>query len=112
MSHYNGMPANFVVSPSALAEIEHIRQLYLAHWPSDPPAIPWVGWGTTTMNSGVTSDGVVVGFYRRSESQAVEHGVETVSGLALLFFITAENYGRFAGKILDHRPDRSFFLRD
>ena len=112
MSHFNGMPANFVLSPSALAEIERIRQLYLKQWPSDPPVIPWIGWGTTTMNSGVTSDGVVVGFYRRSESQAVAQGVETVSGLALLFFITAENYGRFAGKVLDHRPESSFVLRD
>ena len=111
MSFVNGLPVNFTISEQAKAEFETIRQLYLEHT-DDPPAVLMVGWGTTYFNAGGTADGVVVGYYGESQRAEAERGVEMVSGVELLFFITPENHWRFAGKLLDHSSARGFFLTE
>lgn len=111
MSFLDGLPVNFTISEAAKAEFAVIRRFQLEAT-GDPPSLLMVGWGTTYFNAGGTADGVVVGYYGASERAGVAHAIETVSGVELIFSTLPEDYGRFAGKVLDHRPGRGFFLAD
>ena len=51
-------------------------------------------------------------FYSQEEYPGIAYGVEEASGVRLVFFITRENYGKFAGKTVDFSETRKFFLRD
>jgi hypothetical protein len=42
----------------------------------------------------------------------IAHGVQEVSGLPVVFFTTAEHSPKFDRKIVDHAPQKRFFLRD
>lgn len=107
MSKLNGLPANFTISQRAKAAIADLRQLWDA---SDPAELLCIAWGDWHLDTGEVFGNVVVSYYGRSQAASVRHGIETVSGLDLVFFITAENYHRFRARVLDHTPERSFFL--
>lgn len=111
MCFLDGLPINFTISEAAKAEFAVIRRLQLEAT-GDPPSVLMVGWGTTYFNAGGTAEGVALGYYGASERAGIAHGIETVSGVELIFFILPDDYRRFAGKVLDHRPDRGFFLAD
>ena len=111
MSLLEGLPVNFTISDRAKAEFEVIRHLYRDQ-SDNPPAVLMIGWGTTFFDAGGTAEGVVVGYYGESKRAEVEPAVEHVCGVDLVFLITPENHGRFAGKRLDHRPDQGFHLVD
>ena len=111
MSKSNGLPANFTISARAKRAIEDLRRQWNTQV-ADQAGVLCVAWGHWTLNSGEEGEGVVVTFYGRSELAAVRGGLERVSGMDLVFFITKEDYDKFRDKVLDHDPRRSFFLSD
>lgn len=70
-----------------------------------------IAWGYVYPEQGPSSESVMVGFYQRSQLPAVAHGIQTVSGVELIFFVTDETRAKFEGKLLDYAPERGFFLR-
>lgn len=104
--------ANFTISAAGKQGIEKIRASYEANFPDDPPAVACVAWGIVIPNEGARSEAVVVGFYQRSQLPEVEHGIQIVSGVPLIFFTIDEYHANFAGKVLDHDDERRFFLRE
>lgn len=106
------LPINFTISEQAKQATEKIRAEYDAAWPDDPAAVLCVAWSIFIPESGPRSQNVAVGFYQRSMLADVAHGIQEVSGVKLVFFITEENHGKFAGKVLDFDPARGFFLRE
>lgn len=109
MSIVNGLPVNFTISGRARAAIAALRREQ-ASVLADPPALLMIGWGKTRLADGTGGEGPVVGFYSHSELAAVAHGIETVGGLDLLFFVTSETHRHFAGRTLDHDPASGFIL--
>ena len=69
-----------------------------------------IGWGTTKLDSGFHSSGIVVSFYGKSERFKIYDAIQIVSNREIVFFITAENYARFDGKIVNFSEERGFFL--
>jgi hypothetical protein len=102
--------ANFTISAEAKRAIEDVRAKHDASFPGDPAAVACVAWGVSVPDSGASFDGVMIGFYTQSMLADVAHGIQEVSGMKLVFFITDEHYGKFDGKILDHTVARGFFL--
>ena len=70
-----------------------------------------VAWGHYSFNSGEKAENVVISFYSESQLPMVAHGIQHVSGIDVVFFTLPEYLPRFEGKVIDHAPDRSFFLR-
>lgn len=103
--------ANFTISEAAKHEFENVRQAVNDHNPSDPAAVLMVGWGLYRLNSGERFERVVVSYYNQSQLAEVTHGIQEVSGVKLVFFTTPDYVHHFDGKVLDHSPERSFFLR-
>lgn len=105
--------ANFIISPEAKLAIEALRVEYKASWPTDPPTVPCVSWGTIIPKNetAVRSQNVIVSFYQRSQGQNIDKLVQEVSGIKLVFFTTEEFHGQFEGKILDFSNEKGFFLR-
>jgi hypothetical protein len=105
------LPANFTISAAAKSAIEGLRVAYDVNCQGDPAAVVCVAWGIVVPDRGPPSQGVVVTFYPASMREAVAHGIQTVSGVDLIFFTTQEFRMHFEGKVLDHAPHRGFFLR-
>ena len=109
--------ANFTISPAAKIGIEKIRAQYNDAMPDNPAAVACVGLGYvypgayTDSDQKPSSEIVVVGFYQQDQFAEVAHGVQTVSGVDLIFFVTEQTRARFEGKLLDYTPERGFFLR-
>jgi len=102
---------NFTISDAAKAVLADIRQKMALSSPEDPPEVSSVAWGTFhDKSSGKTHENVVLGFYPKSMHARIAHGISTVSGINIVFFVTKETATHFAGKILDF--DSWFFLRD
>jgi len=102
--------ANFTISGAAKAEIEQRRQYWDAHAASKAK-FPAVAWGLYQFNDGREASNVFVTFYDESNFEEMVPYLQNVSGLDLIFFITAEYALKFAGKILDWSEKRDFFLR-
>ena len=110
MSDTDIIRANFTISDAAKREFENLRRFWNENTP-DPAGVLMVAWGFYHFNSGEKAEGVIVSFYGRSEVPRVSHGIQRVSGIDLVFFTLPEYLPKFEGKVLDHTPDRSFFLR-
>jgi len=110
MSDTDILRANFTISDAAKREIENIRRLWNEKF-TDPAAVVMVAWGFYHFNSGEKAENVVISFYSQSQLPTVAHGIQHVSGIDLVFFTLPEHLPKFEGKIIDHTPDRSFFLR-
>jgi hypothetical protein len=105
------LPANFIISPAAKAEIANLRQFWDAR-SLDTAAVVVIAWGIFTSHAGRHWENVVVSFYGKSELSQVAHGVQQVSGLPIVFFTTPEHHPKFEGKVVDYDEARGFFLRD
>lgn len=105
------LPVNFSISTDAKAEIENLRQFWDAG-SRDPAAVVAIAWGLFTSNSGERWESVVVSFYGGSELGRIGDAVQEVSGLPVVLFTTAEHSLKFDGKMVDHAPQKGFFLRD
>lgn len=105
------LPINFTISVAAKREIENLERFWNAE-ASDPAAVAVIAWGLFQGNSGERWENVVVTFYGRSQLAEVEHGIQVVSGLPVVFFTTATYHPSFEGKVVDHAAERGFFLRD
>jgi hypothetical protein len=103
--------ANFTISDAAKREFEVLRRAFNEHQPSDPAAVLVVAWGLYRLNNGTRFENVIVSFYGRSQYEENAHGIQTVSGVDLVFFTTPDYVWRFDGKVLDHADERGFFLR-
>jgi hypothetical protein len=110
MTRADTLSVNFAISPAAKREIEIIRQQWNAKF-SDPAAVLMVGWGLFHDDSGRGSENVVVSFYAKSQLPEIAHGIQTVSGIEVVFFTTPQHHSKFEGKIVDYAIDRGFFLR-
>jgi hypothetical protein len=110
MSHTDILPANFTISSAAKREIEVIRRLWNAQF-ADQAGVLMVGWGLYRFNSGRKGEGVIVSFYGESQHSEIAHGIQQVSGMEVVFFTIPQYAAKFDGKILDHAPERGFFLR-
>jgi hypothetical protein len=111
MSQSEILRANFTISPAAKVAVERIRRDHDAQFP-DPAAVLSVGWGFYIADSGPRWENVTIGFYTTAELPDVAHGIQEVSGLKLIFFITEEYLDRFEGKVLDHSDAQGFFMRN
>ena len=111
MSDTDILRANFTISDAAKREIENVRRFWNENVP-DPAAVLMVSWGFYHFNSGEKAQGVIISFYGQSELPRVAHGVQRVSGIDLVFFTLPEYLPKFEGKVIDHTPERSFFLRE
>ena len=100
--------ANFTISDRAKRAIKSIRRELEAE--GRKPAVAMIGWSLFTPSSGERSEAVIVSFYMEDEYDQVRHGIQTVSGLDLIFFTTEQYRHHFDGKVLDHAADRGFFL--
>jgi hypothetical protein len=105
------LPVNFTISAAAKTEIENLKRFWDAK-SLDTAAVAMIGWGIFTSNTGRRSENVVVSFYGKSQLAQIAHGVQEVSGLAIVFFTTAEHHSKFESKVIDHAEDQGFFLRD
>ena|SRR5215213_2378953 len=104
---------NFTISPAAKVVIERVRRVYDAQFADDPAAVLSVGWGLFSHQSGHPRwENVVISFYPRSMLAEVEHGIQEVSGVKLIFFTMEEYLDKFKGKIFDHSEERGFFMRE
>jgi hypothetical protein len=103
--------ANFTISPAAKIGIGKIRAEYDAAMPDNPAAVASIAWGYVHPERGTSSERVMVGFYQRSQLPDVAYGIQTVSGVDLIFFVTDETRLKFEGKLLDYEPAQGFFLR-
>ena len=110
MSDSDFLRVNFTISDAAKREIENLRRLWNEKLP-DPAGVLMVSWGFWHFNSGEKAENVLVSFYGQSQLPRVAHGVQRVSGIDLVFFTLPEYLPKFEGKVLDHTPERSFFLR-
>jgi len=107
----SGTPiANFTISARAKQEIANVRAEYDRQFPNDPAEIPGVSWGYR-QGTDPEKGFVTVGFYPRSQKREVVHGIQTVSGIDLIFFTTPEFSRKFDGRVLDFSDERGFFLR-
>ena len=102
--------ANFTISDRAKAAIKKLQADYDARFPHDPAAVAAVAWGYTYAKEKLESEGVTLGFYPRSMLPEVADGIQTVSGMELIFFTTPSLHLRFAGKILDFDDAKGFVL--
>ena len=102
--------ANFTISNSAKREFENLRRFWNENVP-DPAGVLVVSWGFWHFNSGEKAENVLVSFYGQSQLPKVADGIQRVSGIDLVFFTLPEYLAKFEGKVLDHTPERSFFLR-
>ena len=71
-----------------------------------------IGWGRVYPKVGTPHGRVVVSFYGLSQRSGIEHGIQHVSGLPIVFFTTNEYAPLFDGKVVDFAPDHGFFTRD
>jgi len=101
---------NFTISDAAKREIENVRRFWNENIP-DPAAVLMVSWGFYHFNSGEKAEGVIISFYPESQLDMVAHGIQHVSGMDVVFFTLPEYLPKFEGKVIDHTPERSFFLR-
>jgi len=105
------LPVNFTISLAAKQEIEVIRRQWNEQLP-DPAAVLSVSWGLFHFNSGEKSENVVISFYGESELSKISHGIQRVSDMDVVFFTIPEYHSKFEGKVIDHAPNRGFFLRE
>jgi hypothetical protein len=112
MAQSDVLPVNFTISPAARTAIAQIRRDYDAQFPHDPAAVLSVAWGFYYADTPRQFENVVIAFYPQSMHAQIAHGIQEASGLELIFFITEEYHGKFAGKVLDYSEARRFFLRD
>jgi hypothetical protein len=110
MSGTDILRANFTISDAAKREIENLGRFWNENVP-DPAGVLMVSWGFYQFNSGEKAENVVVSFYPRSQLPTVAHGIQQVSGIDVVFFTLPEYLPKFEGKVIDHTPERSFFLR-
>ena len=110
MSGTDILRANFTISNSAKREFENLRRFWNENVP-DPAGVLVVSWGFWHFNSGEKAENVLVSFYGQSQLPKVADGIQRVSGIDLVFFTLPEYLPKFEGKVLDHTPERSFFLR-
>ncbi len=107
----NPLPVNFTLSEAAKAEIARLRSI----WPEmakEEPGYLSISWGEVYVNEGRQSGIVLVNFYPRSEDDELRPYIQQVSGVDFIYFTTQQHWWRFSGKVLDHTPEQSFFLRD
>lgn len=105
------LPANFTISDNAKIAIEDIRRDWNARF-DDPAAVVWVAWGLFRPHAGEPFEDVVVSFYAQSQVAQNADGIQTVSGVDLVFFTIPEYHHHFEGKVLDFEAGKWFFLRD
>ena len=106
----DGLPVNFSISARAKEEIDTMRQ-YMNNRSPGSAAIPMIAWGDLIDDrTGKTAGCPCVGFYHQSQMPEVTRGIEKVSGVDVIFFITSRDYWRFENKILDFDPKRGFLL--
>ena len=110
MSGPDILRANFTISDAAKREIENLRRFWNENVP-DPAAVLMVSWGIYHFNSGEKAENVIVSFYPKSQLRMVAHGIQQVSGIDVVFFTLPKYLPKFEGKVIDHTPERSFFLR-
>ena len=101
---------NFTLSTAAKAAAEAVRHEYDMRSPDDPAALLSVSWGHVE-GTDPSAGRVMLGYYLQSEVPAVEHGIQEVSGLKFIYFTTERFHPLFEGKVIDHSPERGFFLR-
>ena len=111
MSDDDSPRANFTISDAAIREFENLRQYWNENIP-DPAGVLTVSWGLYHFNSGEKAEGVIVSFFSQSELPRVAHGIQRVSGIDLVFNTWQQYLPKFEGKVLDHTPERSIFLRN
>lgn len=112
MAKVDGLPVNFTISEAAKSAIEDLRRDWDRRSPDDPAAVPMIGWGIfKNRREEAKLENVVVSFYNRSQLPRVKPGIEQVSGIDVLFFVTRPYHENFAGKVLDFAEERWFFLR-
>jgi hypothetical protein len=112
MSDTDILRANFTISDAAKHEFKNLRRFWDENVPNrDPAGVLTVSWGFYHFNSGEKAQGVIVSFFGQSELPRVAHGIQRVSGIDLVFNTLPEYLPKFEGKVLDHTPERSFFLR-
>ena len=110
MSIVDGLPVNFTISDTAIAEIERVRALLKAESAANAVVVG-IAWGFFKPKGHADFEGPAVGFYDEDSLENIGGGVETVSGLDVFFFILREHYANFAGKMLDFSAERMSFLR-
>ena len=106
------IPATFSFSAAARTFIDKltIEAETRAH---EPAAAFSVAWGTCFGNDGRISQGVVVGFYMRSElKDNTASWIQLIDGIDVIFNTIPSLAPKFDGKVLDYLPERGFFLRD
>jgi hypothetical protein len=100
---------DFAISPAAWAEIDHIRALYDQD-ASDKADVPMIAWSIHQPSAGPQTEGVLIGFYRQSERSGIQHGIQTVAGREIVYFVNKETALKFSGKIVDFDARRGFYL--
>ena len=79
--------------------------------PDDPIVATSIGWGTYHGEDGRSGDGLVVGFYNRSNLHAIADALQSVSDMPVFFWVRPDDVGRFEGKTIDYDQDRWLYLR-
>src|SRR5689334_6127009 len=106
----NGLPVNFSISVRAIQAIEDMRRDWDSKF-TDKAAVVSIAWGVVIEDrTGKTAGLPVVSFYSQSQLPEVARGIERISGIDVVFFITSADHWRFQNKLLDFDRKRGFLL--
>lgn len=102
--------ANFRFTTSALQAIQYLWDEYRESEPSDPPCAISVGWGLIVGDPDPDAGMIIIGFYPESLRRDIEHGIQYVDNVPLIFFTTPEYSPKFEGRWIDYTDEIGFFL--
>ncbi len=105
MSLFHGFPVNFSISPAAREAIERLRRE--CPFPAD---IVGIGWGYLSPAQDGDEGLPAIGFYPPEDRPGLEHLLEIVDGVELVYAITGKDYHRLEGMMLHFAPERAFFV--
>jgi hypothetical protein len=100
---------NFTIAPAAKAAIERLTREHDERF--GRAGAMAISWGHREGADPLTGN-VTLGFYSKAQLPEIERGIQEVSGVQFVYFTTDEFHPLFDGKVIDHSPERGFFLRE
>ncbi|MCB1517208.1 MAG: hypothetical protein KDJ19_06285 [Hyphomicrobiaceae bacterium] len=104
----------FALTARALDAVGQVRMAYLEEFPDDPPEIAGIAMGQPLTDELSQPLHVVIGFWRKSELSDVarrELNTGKIGDFEIALFAAQHHQHYFAENLIDHSPERAFFLR-
>ncbi|MHB2168127.1 hypothetical protein [Alsobacter sp. R-9] len=102
--------SHFRITDAAIRQYKSLADEYRAA--GFEPIIASIAWGTVILNSGKSSERVVVGYYCADELKGVPVAeIGEISGLTCVFFVPDDLKPRFWNRTLDWNDREGWHLR-